>query len=71
MARASKVAEAKNSSPVSTLHIEVWPLDKLIPYARNARTRSDERVTQTAASIKEFGFKSRKAGPVPICSGAK
>src|ERR1019366_8228387 len=36
--------------------IERWPLDKLIPYARNARTHSDAQVAQIAASIKEFGF---------------
>lgn len=30
----------------------------LIPYARNARTHSEEQVTQIAASIKEFGFLS-------------
>ena len=28
----------------------------LIPYANNARTHSDEQVTQIASSIKEFGF---------------
>ncbi|MCP3849351.1 MAG: ParB N-terminal domain-containing protein [Gammaproteobacteria bacterium] len=28
----------------------------LIPYINNARTHSDEQVTQIAASIKEFGF---------------
>ena len=28
----------------------------LIPYARNARTHSDEQVAQIAASIREFGF---------------
>lgn len=37
-------------------HIERWPLDRFIPYARNARTHSDEQVPQLAASIKEFGF---------------
>ena len=31
-------------------------VDKLIPYARNSRTHSDEQVAQIAASIKEFGF---------------
>ncbi|HEV2200087.1 MAG TPA: hypothetical protein VGR73_09715 [Bryobacteraceae bacterium] len=36
--------------------IERWPLEKLIPYARNPRTHSDARVAQTAASIAEFGF---------------
>lgn len=28
----------------------------LIPYARNARTHSDEQIAQIAASIREFGF---------------
>ena len=32
------------------------PVDKLIPYANNARTHSAEQVAQIAASIKEFGF---------------
>ena len=36
--------------------IEHWPLDKLIPYARNPRTHSDAQVSQIAASIAEFGF---------------
>jgi site-specific DNA-methyltransferase (adenine-specific) len=31
-------------------------VDKLIPYAKNARTHSDEQVAQLAGSIKEFGF---------------
>ena len=37
-------------------HIDRWPLDRFIPYARNARTHSDDQVAQIAASIKEFGF---------------
>jgi DNA modification methylase len=32
------------------------PRDALIPYARNARTHTDEQVAQIAASIKEFGW---------------
>ncbi|GIV52001.1 MAG: hypothetical protein KatS3mg038_2522 [Candidatus Kapaibacterium sp.] len=36
--------------------IEHWPIDKLVPYARNARTHSDAQVAQIAASIREFGF---------------
>jgi DNA modification methylase len=31
-------------------------IEKLIPYAKNARTHSDEQVAQIAASIKEFGW---------------
>lgn len=34
----------------------MWPLERLIPYARNARTHSDEQVAQIAASMREFGF---------------
>jgi DNA modification methylase len=37
-------------------HIEFWPLGRLVPYARNARTHSDAQVAQIAASIAEFGF---------------
>lgn len=45
---------------------EKWPadkverisIDKLIPYARNARTHSDAQVAQIAASIKEWGWTS-------------
>jgi DNA modification methylase len=36
--------------------IEIWPVDRLVPYARNARTHSPEQVAQIAASIIEFGF---------------
>lgn len=36
--------------------VEQWPIDKLIPYAKNARTHSEEQVAQIAASIKEWGF---------------
>lgn len=36
--------------------IEKIGIEKLIPYARNARTHSDEQVAQIAASIREFGF---------------
>jgi len=42
----------------------VWPADKverravasLVPYARNARTHSEEQVAQIAASIREWGW---------------
>src|SRR5438128_4729718 len=37
-------------------HIELWLIDKLIPFARNPRTHSDAQVAQIAASIAEFGF---------------
>src|SRR6266436_8414806 len=37
-------------------HIELWAIDKLIPFARNPRTHSDAQIAQIAASIAEFGF---------------
>lgn len=39
-----------------TLQIENWPIDRLIPYARNARTHTPEQVSQIAGSMKAFGF---------------
>jgi DNA modification methylase len=36
--------------------VERWSINKLVPYARNARTHSDEQVGQIAASIKEWGW---------------
>ena len=55
--------------------IKEWPADKitrrkvddLIPYARNARTHSDEQVAQIAASIKEWGWTT----PVLIDEGGE
>lgn len=38
------------------MKIESWPIDKPIPYARNARTLSPSAVDKVAASIKEFGW---------------
>lgn len=38
------------------MQIELRPIDRLIPYARNARTHTDAQVAQIAASIKEFGW---------------
>ena len=41
---------------MTDLQVVTWPVARLIPYARNARTHSDEQVAQIAASIAEFGF---------------
>jgi len=55
----------KNTSKKQNGSIEQqWPadavervaIDGLIPYARNARTHSDEQVAQIAASMREWGF---------------
>ena len=36
--------------------VERWPLERLIPHARNARTHSEDQIAQIAGSIAEFGF---------------
>jgi len=38
------------------IKIEYRSVEALIPYARNARTHTDEQVTKVAASIREFGW---------------
>ena len=53
-------------APPMARHIELWPLDQLRPYARNARTHSPEQVAQIAASIVEFGF----VNPILVDSSA-
>jgi DNA modification methylase len=49
---------------MNNLQVVTWPVEKLIPYARNARTHSDDQVAQIAASIAEFGWTN------PILAGA-
>lgn len=36
--------------------VELWPIEKALPYARNPR-RNDDAVDRMAASIREFGFR--------------
>ena len=33
-----------------------WPIDRLIPYAKNSRTHSEAQIAQLAASMKEWGW---------------
>jgi DNA modification methylase len=49
---------------MTNLQVVTWPVEKLIPYARNARTHSDDQVALIAASIAEFGWTN------PILAGA-
>lgn len=39
-----------------SLQVESWPIDRLLPYAANARTHPDEQIAQIAGSVAEFGF---------------
>jgi hypothetical protein len=36
---------------LSRLRVQIWPIDRLLPYIRNARTHTDAQVAQVAASI--------------------
>jgi DNA modification methylase len=47
---------SKFNIPAMANRVEMWPLGRLMPYARNSRTHSDEQVEQIAASIVKFGF---------------
>ena len=38
------------------LNLEYWPIDRLIPYARNPR-KNDEVVDRMVGAIREFGFR--------------
>ncbi|HAL74935.1 MAG TPA: DNA modification methylase, partial [Clostridiales bacterium] len=39
-----------------TERLEQVNVDRLVPYARNARTHSKEQILQLRASLREFGF---------------
>ena len=38
------------------LKIERWPIERLIPFAKNSRTHSDAQIAEIAGSIAAFGF---------------
>ena len=44
------------------LKIHYWPIQRLIPYARNARTHSQAQVAEIAGSIRAFGFSNPDPG---------
>ena len=39
------------------MKVEMWPVDKPVPYAKNARKISDQAVDKVASSIQAFGFR--------------
>jgi DNA modification methylase len=63
------MAEGAEMTEVDTnadrLRIEYWPVGKLVPFARNARTHSAAQVAEIAGSIRAFGFAN------PILVGAE
>lgn len=54
----TSTAEANSQlGPIqSDLRLEFWPIERLLPSPRNARTHSDPQVAEIAGSIRSFGF---------------
>src|SRR5882724_8452518 len=50
---------------IDRLRIEYWPVEKVVPYARNARIHSAAQIAEIAGSIRAFGFAN------PILVGAE
>lgn len=48
--------KAEMTLPAMAKRIEMWLIERLIPWVKNPRTHSDAQLTQIAASIAEFGF---------------
>ena len=57
-ARARARVEGDNQRPWPADKVERWAIERLIPYAKNARTHTDAQVAAIAASIKEWGWTS-------------
>jgi hypothetical protein len=52
-ARARARDGSGNQRPWPADKVERWPIDRLTPYAKNARTHTDAQIAAIAASIKE------------------
>jgi hypothetical protein len=51
-------AEASKPKPISAeLKVEMWSIDRVKPYEKNARKLSPKAVEKVAASIREFGWR--------------
>ena len=44
------------NTPSTSIQMETWPINRLIPYVRNPR-KNDQAVERMCASLREFGFK--------------
>jgi DNA modification methylase len=55
MSRTGRARHSSDPKP-DRLRLEFWPVDRLVPSARNARTHTDAQVAEIAGSIRAFGF---------------
>lgn len=62
---AGEVKMTEVATGADRLRIEYWPLEKVVPYERNARTHSAAQIAEIAGSIRAFGFAN------PILVGAE
>ena len=54
----ARAGRGGNQRPWPADKVERWAIERLIPYAKNARTHTDAQVAAIAASIKEWGWTS-------------
>ena len=52
----NKIGHAHCNSALDRLRLEYWPVDRLVPSPRNARTHNGTQVAEIAGSIRAFGF---------------
>ena len=52
-------------SPQSQMEIQLWPVDRLVFYARNPR-KNDAAVDRMCGNIREFGFKIPMLAPSAV-----
>src|SRR5947207_6582984 len=53
---ASGPAQTSPILPWSADHIELWPIERLIPYANNPRLHSEADLDKIAASMRKWGW---------------
>ena len=56
MSTTSKHCAMLGEAGAGRWRLEFWPVDRLIPSPRNARTHSDAQIAEIAGSIRAFGF---------------
>jgi hypothetical protein len=52
----SELAEAASASSWPAERIERWPIERLIPYANNARVHSEADIDKLADAIRKWGW---------------
>src|SRR5436309_14770123 len=53
---ANELPDPADARSDARLRLEHWPIERLVPSPRNARTHSEAQVAEIAGSIRAFGF---------------